>query len=144
FVALANLVGFEGGKGFPGASAMIDPNGKVLARGPLFEEGVVDTEIDLDALTNARSDSPLLADLQSALPVLTKGLGETKHARKVSFDPASNGAPPKLTKDDFPNIDSTHFGDPDPLAVEPELVRKWLVRFLKDELTVRRGFKKGL
>ena len=144
FVALANLVGFEGGKGFPGASAMIDPNGKVLARGPLFEEGVVDTEIDLDALTNARSDSPLLADLQSALPVLTKGLGETKHARKVSFDPASNGAPPKLTKDDFPKIDSTHFGDPDPLAVEPELVRKWLVSFLKDELTVRRGFKKGL
>src|SRR3989440_998107 len=74
FVALANLVGFEGGKGFPGASVIIDPTGRVLARGPLFEEALVTADIDLDALTTARSDSPLLADLQSALPVLIKGL----------------------------------------------------------------------
>src|SRR3989441_4303842 len=56
FVALANLVGFEGGKGFPGASAIIDPTGRVLARGPLFEEALVTADIDLDALTTARSD----------------------------------------------------------------------------------------
>src|ERR671934_1486481 len=41
FVALANLVGFEGGKGFPGASAIIDPTGRILARGPLFEEALL-------------------------------------------------------------------------------------------------------
>src|SRR6266511_3869899 len=75
FVALANLVGFEGGKGFPGASAVIDPTGRIIARGPLFEEALLTADIDLDALTTARSDSPLLADLQSALPVLIKGLG---------------------------------------------------------------------
>src|SRR2546423_10730016 len=91
FVALANLVGFEGGKGFPGASVIIDPTGRVLARGPLFEEALVTADIDLDALTTARSDSPLLADLQSALPVLIKGLkaGEGRGERSaVKFDPA--------------------------------------------------------
>src|SRR5436190_7405598 len=90
FVALANLVGFEGGKGFPGASALIDPMGNVVVRGPLFEEALITAQLDLDKLTDARADSPLLADLRSALPVLTKGLGKSKPA-KVKFDPATNG-----------------------------------------------------
>src|SRR5437870_12331149 len=93
FVALANLVGFEGGKGFPGASAVIDPTGRVLARGPLFEEALLTADIDLDSLTTARSDSPLLADLQSALPVLISGLSGDKQDQKVRFDPATNGTP---------------------------------------------------
>jgi NAD+ synthetase len=152
FVALANLVGFEGGKGFPGASAVIAPNGKVLVRGPLFEEALVTAEIDLDALTNARSDSPLLADLQSALPVLTKGLerretgGGRKTLPKIKFDAATNGStssrlPPPVSRTGVVEPLAT---DPDPLAMDPELVRKWLVSFLKDEVTVRRGFKKGV
>src|SRR3989441_2549538 len=94
FVALANLVGFEGGKGFPGASAGIDPTGRVLARGPLFEEALLTADIDLDSLTTARSDSPLLADLQSALPVLTKSLSGQKQNEKVGVDAATNGASP--------------------------------------------------
>src|SRR5258705_6194254 len=93
FVALANLVGFEGGKGFPGASALIDPTGRVTARGPLFEEALLTADLDLDSLTTARSDSPLLADLQSALPVLTKSLSGQKQNEKVRFDPAANGSP---------------------------------------------------
>src|SRR3954468_3609801 len=87
FVVLANLVGFEGGKGFPGASAVIDPTGRIVARGPLFEEALLTAELDLDSLTTARSDSPLLSDLQSALPVLTKSLSGDKHSQKVKFDP---------------------------------------------------------
>src|SRR6266576_974931 len=93
FVALANLVGFEGGKGFLGASAVIDPTGKIIARGPLFEEALLTADIDLDSLTTARSDSPLLADLQSALPVLTRSLSGDKQDQKVRFDPAANGTP---------------------------------------------------
>src|SRR5882762_3690836 len=92
FVALANLVGFEGGKGFPGASAVIDPTGRVIARGPLFEEALLTADIDLDSLTTARSDSPLLADLHSALPVLTKSLSGKRQNDKVKFDAATNGA----------------------------------------------------
>src|SRR5258705_9835015 len=94
FVGLANLVGFEGGKGFPGASAVIDPTGRVIARGPLFEEALLTADVDLDSLTTARSDSPLLADFQSALPVRTKSLSGQKHNEKVRFYPASKRADP--------------------------------------------------
>jgi NAD+ synthetase len=145
FVALANLVGFEGGKGFPGASAVIDPTGKIIARGPLFEEALLTADVDLDALTTARSDSPLLADLQSALPVLTKSLSGEKQNQKVRFDSASNGKPkhhaPRTTHLD---IVANRQPDSDPLTIDPELTRKWLVSFLKDEVVRRRGFKKGL
>jgi len=144
FVALANLVGFEGGKGFPGASAVIDPTGKVLARGPLFEEAVVTADIELDALTNARADSPLLADLQSALPILTKGLGKPKPT-KVKFDSATNGTA-RAVKRLSPPLDVVAGSEEadDPLRIDPELVRKWLVSFLREEVSVRRGFKKGV
>jgi len=145
FVALANLVGFEGGKGFPGASAVIDPTGRVIARGPLFEEALLTADIDLDSLTTARSDSPLLADLQSALPVLTKSLSGQKENEKVRFDPATNGAAPAhaVTRSSTP-LHAVALTERDPLAIDPELTRKWLVSFLKDEVLRRRGFKKGL
>jgi NAD+ synthetase len=145
FVALANLVGFEGGKGFPGASVVIDPTGRIIARGPLFEEALLTADLDLDALTTARSDSPLLSDLQSALPVLTKGLSGDKQSQKVKFDAATNGSSPAhrapLTAH---NVVPPRALEEDPLAIDPELTRRWLVSFLKDELVRRRGFKKGL
>jgi len=145
FVALANLVGFEGGKGFPGASAIIDPMGNVVVRGPLFEEALLTADLDLDALTDARADSPLLADLRSALPVLTKGLGKAKPG-KVKFDPATNGSPApgaRRTAHVTPVVVSAGESE-DPLALDPELTRKWLVSFLRDEVVKRRGFKKGI
>ena len=145
FVALANLVGFEGGKGFPGASAVIDPTGRVIARGPLFEEALLTADIDLDSLTTARSDSPLLADLQSALPVLTKSLSGAKQDQKVRFDPAANGSPAHgAQRTAHVGVFAKRTQENDPLAIDPELTRKWLVSFLKDEVVRRRGFKKGL
>lgn len=145
FVALANLVGFEGGKGFPGASAVIDPTGNIIARGPLFEEALLTADVDLDALTTARSDSPLLADLQSALPVLTKSLSGHKQNQKVGFDPAANGVPTHAARR-TPQVDIVNrkLDEPDPLAIDAELTRKWLISFLKDEVVRRRGFKKGV
>ena len=144
FVALANLVGFEGGKGFPGASAVIDPMGNVLGRGPLFEEALLTADLDLEALTDARADSPLLADLRSALPVLTKGLGKSKPA-KVKFDPATNGTPRAVTRLSPPlDVVRKREESDDPLAIDPDLTRKWLVSFLRDEVVKRRGFKKGI
>jgi len=152
FVALANLVGFEGGKGFPGASAVIDPMGNVVVRGPLFEEALLTAEIDLEKLTDARADSPLLADLRSALPVLTKGLkaGEKREkARQVKFDPAANGASRstlRAVKRPSPqlNVVGTAADSDDPLHIDVELARRWLVSFLKDEVVRRRGFEKGI
>ena len=145
FVALANLVGFEGGKGFPGASVVIDPTGRIVARGPLFEEALLTAELDLDSLTTARSDSPLLSDLQSALPVLTKSLSGDKHSQKVKFDPAPNGrqTPHAVERSSTP-LHTAKFAEEDPLRIDPELTRRWLVSFLKDEVVRRRDFKKGV
>src|SRR5881392_2793654 len=149
FVALANFVGFEGGKGFPGASAIIDPTGRIIARGPLFEEALLTADLDLDSLTTARSDSPLLAALQSALPVLTKGLkageGRGEKYAPVKFDPATNGTSPlSHLPPERSRVIGTGPAHPDPLAIDAELTRKWLVSFLKDEVLRRRGFKKGV
>src|SRR6184192_1269981 len=98
YVAYASLVGFEGGKGFPGGSLLIDPGGEIVLRGPLFEEAVLTADIDLQELTRARADSPLLADLELNLPHLIQNLGmrEAGGGRReraaVKFDPATNGS----------------------------------------------------
>jgi NAD+ synthase (glutamine-hydrolysing) len=152
FVVLANLVGFEGGKGFPGASVVFDPMGDLVVRGPLFEEALVAAELDLDQITHARADAPLLADLQSALPILTKGLGKNDSAHpkpqeKVRFDPADASRPriPESGSGRQPlHVYRRAAGDEDPLRIDCELVRKMLVSFLKDEVVRRRGFTKGI
>src|SRR5262249_29143019 len=86
-----------------------------------------------------------LADLQSALPVLTKSLSGDKQDQKVRFDPATNGGPTHAARH-TPHVDvvANRQPDEDPLAIDPELTRKWLVSFLKDEVVRRRGFQKGL
>jgi NAD+ synthetase len=151
FVVLANLVGFEGGKGFPGGSVVFDPMGELVVRGPLFEEALVSADVDLEALTHARADSPLLADLQSALPVLTQGLGKEQGAKSrnlkpVKFDPATNGAGKSAIRKPQSAMAVVAKGRDakDPLAIDVELTRQWLVSFLKDEVVRRRGFAKGI
>jgi NAD+ synthetase len=70
FVAYANLVGSEGGKSFFGSSTVCGPTGDVRVRAPVWDEAIVSITIDLDDLTRARADSPLLSDLRTALPHL--------------------------------------------------------------------------
>jgi len=152
FVVLANLVGFEGGKGFPGASAVLDPSGGLVVRGPLFEEGLITADLDLEQITHARVDSPLLADLQKALPNLLPSLGKGDggrgrgKTRKVKFDPAANGTPPSPIPHPPSPVRVVGGGgrDSDPLALDCPLVHKWLVAFLKDEVVRRREFTKGI
>jgi len=149
FVVLANLVGFEGGKGFPGASAVFDPAGELVVRGPLFEEALVAADLDFDLITHARADSPLLSDLQNAVPILIKGLGKepAKGKSAVKFDAASNGT--QVTAHRSPRTPVPHVvrraaGDVDTLRIDVELAEKWLVAFLKDEVATRRKFTKGI
>ena len=153
WVALANLVGFEGGKGFPGASVLINPSGDIVLRGPLFEEAVLTYDIDFDETTRARAESPLLSDLEVNLPHLIKSLGRgergavpSKRQRSaVKFDPATNGtsplAPLPVSK---VHVVGKGVEEGDPLAIDPDLARRWLVSFLKDEVVRRRGFTKGI
>ncbi|HET7240487.1 MAG TPA: nitrilase-related carbon-nitrogen hydrolase, partial [Gemmatimonadales bacterium] len=79
FVALAQLVGFEGGKAFPGGSMVAGPRGDLLTRGPIFDEALIGLDLDFEEITRARADLPLLADLEMRLPHL---LGSLHSARR--------------------------------------------------------------
>src|SRR3989441_1602659 len=99
WVVYASLVGFEGGKGFPGGSLVVDAAGEIQLRGPIFEEAILTADVDLAEITRARADAPLLADLEVQLPHLLKSLGKRDggggkggRQRPVKFDAASAGA----------------------------------------------------
>src|SRR5213594_4755331 len=152
YVAYASLVGFEGGKGFPGGSVVVSPGGQIVLRGPLFEEAVLTYDIDLEELTRARADAPLLADLEVNLPHLVKSLGMRdagsgkRKRRLVKFNPAVNGSHASPISHPASRIPVIGKGadEGDPLAMDCELARRWLVSFLKDEVVRRRGFTRGI
>src|SRR2546426_6096360 len=91
------------------------------------------------------------ADLEVNLPHLIKDLGKgergkgKRKARAVEFDPATNGTAPRSPLP-APKIHVVGRGveEGDPLAIDPDLARRWLVSFLKDEVVRRRGFAKGI
>jgi NAD+ synthetase len=106
FVSLANLVGSEGGKMFPGGSCVTGPHGDVRVRAPIFEEAVAVVELQFGDIERARADTPLLADLRTALPHLRDALGGIERGNRlpVEFDPVElnsgakdggNGSAPK-------------------------------------------------
>ena len=151
WVAFASLVGFEGGKGFPGGSVVVSPAGEIVLRGPLFEEAVLTYDVDFEEITRARSESPLLADLEVNLPHLIKDLGrrEAGGGRKkrvaVKFDPATNGTAPRSPLPAAKiHVVGPGVEEGDPLQIDADLARRWLVSFLKDEVVRRRGFTKGI
>ncbi|HEV8612611.1 MAG TPA: NAD+ synthase, partial [Gemmatimonadales bacterium] len=139
YVALAQLVGFEGGKGFPGGSLVVGPAGDLLVRAPLFEEHLLEATLDLDEIPRVRAEYPLLSDLQSRLPHLLDELSGNRDADGVERPPVRQSArPPALPPQ------ASRFGAPDPLAIDPELTRRWLVEFLRDEVGRRRGFSRAV
>ncbi|HYU90191.1 MAG TPA: NAD+ synthase [Gemmatimonadales bacterium] len=153
WVAFASLVGFEGGKGFPGGSVVVSPTGEIALRGPLFEEAVLTYDVDFDEITRARSEAPLLADLEVNLPHLIKNLGKRetgkgkRRTRAVEFDPATNGASQQSAihnPQSAIHVVGRGVEEGDPLAIDPDLARRWLTSFLKDEVVRRRGFTKGI
>src|SRR6266700_46349 len=152
WVAFASLVGFEGGKGFPGGSVLVSPGGEIVLRGPLFEEAVLTYDLDFEELTRARAESPLLADLEVNLPHLIKNLGTREGGRgtgkrkAIKFDAATNGSHPSpVPRPPSPiHIIGRGVEEGDPLAIDTDLARRWLVSFLKDEVARRRGFAKGI
>jgi predicted amidohydrolase len=78
YVVIAQLVGNEGGKAFPGASVIAGPAGDVRSRAPLWDECMMPVTLDLDDITRARASSPLLADLRTMLPHMIRALEETR------------------------------------------------------------------
>jgi len=141
YVALASLVGFEGGKGFPGGSVLVGPSGEIVSRAPLFDEGLMVADVDLDQITHVRAYSPLLADLEVAIPHLKIG---DKKKSAVAYDPASvKQSAIRIPKSDI-HVHGAAPARGDPLAIDTDLVNRWLVAFLRDEVMVRRKFTKGI
>lgn len=134
YVTMTQLVGFEGGKAFAGGSIVSDPRGEIIARGPVFEEALIQVSLDFDEITRARAQAPLLADLELKWPHLMASAamaGDTV-ARRSPPAPRSAVAASRGAQDN----------GRDPLAIDPELTRRWLVEFLRDEIRRRRGFDK--
>jgi NAD+ synthetase len=164
FVSLANLVGSEGGKAFPGCSCLFGPRGDLRARGPAWEEAVVMTPIDFGDVGRARADTPLLADLRTALPHLRRCMDAAEAGgvgrAAVSFDrevrsqgaggrppagqsTATSGAAPSPTIPTRIVSPQDHCGGPPPLDIDAPLVERWLTQFLADEMG-RRGMTRAV
>lgn len=172
FVALAQLVGFEGGKGFAGGSIAFSPRGYEVARGPLWEEAIIPARLEFDDLLRARVEQPLLADLERALPRLLQakdargrvgGEPEAADSRQTDAEPAdwitseeaaaeqegstagpaTTGEPFLVTADAFPP-GPPRAGDLTPLILDTDLVIDWLTRFLRDEIVTQRGFQRAV
>ncbi len=133
FVAVAQLVGFEGGKAFAGGSIVMGPRGNLVARGPIFEPAVVHATLDFNDITRARAEQPLLSDLQARWPHLIASLSGER-AEEPALRPPP---PPPLTG---ARAAITEEMRKDPLAIDAALTRRWLVEFIRDEVQRRRGF----
>jgi NAD+ synthetase len=168
FVALVNLVGTEGGKSFYGGSIITGPHGDVRAKAPLWDETIMTITLDPNDLTRARSDAPLLTDLQTMMPHLMRTVDRIQAGERLtlSYDdapapggpltPAGNSAQKasrkkKSTKasrngseQPIPVVEAPASpGGAPPLDIDTELTEGWLVSFLREEFE-RRGFEKAV
>lgn len=143
YVVLAQLVGFEGGKGFPGVSVVAGPRGELLARGPLFQEALVPAECHPAEVTRARADMPLLSDLREAWPHLLDSVDADEIDFPADYDPASaagaKGGTDRATFQVLPPRPTS-----EPLAIDPELTARWLSAFIHEEVVTRRGFARSV
>ena len=159
YLALAQLVGFEGGKAFPGGSILAGPRGDLLAQAPVFQEAIIPAVLDFEEITRARSDLPLLADLEMRLPHLLGSLHAARRGsgaggagsgaagrqgRKTTPVEAGTGertAPRPRRPAALAPLPARFNPKQDPLAIDPELTRRWLVEFIRDEVQRRRKFE---
>jgi NAD+ synthase (glutamine-hydrolysing) len=161
YVALAQLVGFEGGKAFPGGSILAGPRGDILVQAPVFQEATIPAVLDFEEITRARADLPLLADLEMRLPHLLGSLHAARREKTMGSGAAGRGGrqstpadlesqgrtaprpsrPPAKPAALAPTPARFHPRQ-DPLAIDPELTRRWLIEFIRDEVQRRRKFER--
>jgi len=150
YVTLANLVGSEGGKIFPGSSFVVGPRGDIRGRAPLWDDAILSVSVDLADVTRARADVPLIADLETMMPHLSVSL-DAAMAREpyaLEYDPPAltpRSAPPKpdtpsKKEGDFPvvRVSASDERAPAPLQIDGALSEQWLVNFIRDEMERRR------
>jgi NAD+ synthase (glutamine-hydrolysing) len=160
FVSLTCLVGSEGGKVFPGGSMVAGPSGDVRARAPLWDESLLSIGMDLADCTRARTDMPLVADLETMVPHLKRSIDDILNGTPSSleFDPATTRPDDSARREarapapdndaragELPVIRAaaTSHEPPVPLAINPALTEQWLVHFIRDEME-RRQFTRAV
>jgi predicted amidohydrolase len=84
FIAYAGLVGFEGGKGFTGASRLMGPFGDLRVEAPFEGSAIVRTTISLQDVNIARAALPALGDLEANLAEITTMFDEEAARRPQS------------------------------------------------------------
>ena len=141
YVVVTQLVGFEGGKGFAGGSVLSGPRGELLAEGPIFEPAIITATLDFDEITRARADQPLLSDLEARLPHLLESWQRGSPGSSIE---GQNGA---RVRDKAPARPRTRRPITsamalEPLAIDAELTRRWLVEFIRDEIVRLRKFER--
>lgn len=147
FVGVAQLTGSEGGKLFPGGSIMAGPDGTILARAPLFDPAVTVAALDPSSIDRARSETPLLSDLEQMMPHLERSLASAvgrSDRESAEDEDEENDAPIAigLGGRGLPEAPDGPPDDPTLLDIDVELVRRTLVEFIRDEIQRRRGFER--
>lgn len=89
FIVYAGLVGFEGGKGFTGASRLMGPFGDLRVEAPFDGAAIVRTTISLADVNIARAALPALGDLEANLSEITAMFNEESANRPA-------GAPSRM------------------------------------------------
>ena len=128
YVVLANLVGFDGGKALQGGSCVTDPDGEIIASAPPFEDAILSAQVDLEAITRVRANNTMLADLETQLPDLLRPLDEESEA--VEYDSGSTDVQVPVELNPAPISVVHQDSEQNPLAIDVELVERWLVTFL--------------
>ncbi|MDX2122949.1 MAG: NAD+ synthase [Gemmatimonadota bacterium] len=145
FVVVCHLVGFEGGKAFAGGSIVAGPRGQVLLQAPLFEPATVPAGLDFAEITRARAEAPLLSDLQVRLPHLVGDWASGRFGDSMGGERQDAASHAQSSNRPIAQSSKSPAAlTPDPLTIDPELTRRWLVEFLRDELTRRRKFGKAV
>jgi len=122
-VAVCQLVGFEGGKGFAGGSLVCGPGGDVLHRSVLWDEALDIVGVDLADAPHAAVDAD---DADRELSPVLRRREADEEARERGN---ARHAEPDARACDTGLLD-----------IDESLVEDWLVRFLDEELRQRRGF----
>jgi NAD+ synthase (glutamine-hydrolysing) len=166
FVVLASLVGSEGGKVFPGASMIVGPKGDLRVRGPLWEEALVTADLDVNDVTRARADMPLIADLEIMMPHLVSnvaridmgvagtaeydpaaeaesGNGRSESGKRKSEMGAGAASAEPIPDKPIPVVRASPGAPPVPLEIDGKLTAEWLSHFIADEMR-QRGFQKAI
>ena len=151
YVALAQLVGFEGGKAFPGGSLVATPRGDLLAEAPVFDEAVHADDARLRGDHPGARRSPAArrpgdaAAASAGLAARRASWRATGRRREAARPAAKHGAGASARTAPRPALAPIAMRarpDRDPLAIDPELTRRWLVEFIRDEVQRRRGFER--